>query len=215
MEVLQSAWEINMVLATTDFLERYYKSKNKRKTRIIEADKELLKKTGSLTSNDSGLAVVRKPDRTEFVERRGKLFLVAENIQDPGNMGTLLRIADWYGVEELILSPGSVEVYNPKVIQASMGSFLRVSVYYLDLESLFSVRKVPLIGTFPSGMNIHVSRLPGEGYILLGNESQGISAGLSSMVDISLSIPKFGNAESLNVAVAAAVILDNFKRNKG
>ncbi len=211
-EVLQSSWEVKMVLATTEFLHHYIDSKNKSKTKIFEADTELLRKTGSLSSNDAGLAVVRIPDTDNYYEPANRLVLAVENIRDPGNLGTLLRIADWYGIKELLLSKESADIFNPKVIQSSMGSFLRVKVFYCDLKETFRKKKIPLFGTFTAGDNIYNASLPSRGYILLGNESQGISNELSALVDRRLSIPKFGKAESLNVAVAAAVVLDNFKR---
>lgn len=212
-EVLQSDWEVELVLATTEFIVHYSAFKNNRNSRIIEADRELLRKSGTLSRNDAGLAVVKIPDKQKYREPTGRLVLAVENLQDPGNLGTLLRIADWYGLKEIILSTGSVDVYNPKVIQASMGSFLRIDVYYSDLEAIFCKKKIPLAGTFTTGQNIYDTDLPDQGYILLGNESKGISDRLSDLVDLKLAIPRFGNAESLNVAVAAAVVLDNFMRN--
>lgn len=211
-EVLQSDWEVELVLATTEFIIHYSAIKNKRNSRIIEADRELLRKSGTLASNDAGIAVVKIPGKQKYTEPTDRLVLAVENLQDPGNLGTLLRIADWYGLKEILLSAGSVDVYNPKVIQASMGSFLRINVYYSDLEPLLRRRSIPLAGTFPDGQNIHESDLPEEGYILLGNESKGISDELSGLVDLKLAVPRYGGAESLNVAVAAAVVLDNFKR---
>jgi RNA methyltransferase, TrmH family len=211
-EVLQSDWEVELVLATTEFIFRYSPSKNKRKSRIIEADRELLHKTGTLTTNEAGVAVVKIPEEKKYIEPAGRLILAIENMQDPGNLGTLLRIADWYGIKEVLLSEGSVDVFNPKVIQASMGSFLRVNVFYSNLERIFRDKKIPLTGTFPEGESIYHAELPEQGYILLGNESKGISQLLAQFVDHKLAIPRFGKAESLNVAIAAAVILDNFKR---
>jgi TrmH family RNA methyltransferase len=213
-EVLQSDWEVELVVATTEFIIRYSAFKNKRNSRIIEADRELLRKSGTLSSNDAGIAVVKIPPFQKFTEPSGRLVPAVENLQDPGNLGTLIRIADWYGLNEILLSAGSVDRYNPKVIQASMGSFLRVNVYYADLFQVFSERKIPLTGTFPDGHNIYETALPDHGYILMGNESKGISDRLSDLVDLKLAVPRFGNAESLNVAVAAAVVLDNFKRSE-
>ncbi len=211
-EVLQSSWEVKMVMATTEFLNRHFVSKNKSKTKIFEADTELLRKTGTLVTNDAGIGVVRIPEAGKFIEPSNGLVLAIENLQDPGNLGTLVRIADWYGIGKMLLSPESVDLYNPKTIQSSMGSFLRVNVFYTNLKEIFKKRKIPLYGTFPIGDNIYTTNLSSVGYILLGNESRGISSELSDFVDFRLSIPNFGKAESLNVAVAGAVVLDNFKR---
>ena len=212
-EVLQSDWEVALVLATTEFIIRYSAFKNNRNSKIIEADRELLRKYGTLSSNDAGIAIVKIPAKQKYTEPTDRLVLAVENLQDPGNLGTLLRIADWYGLKEILLSNGSVDVYNPKVIQASMGSFLRVKVFYSELESIFLNRKIPLSGTFVNGRKIYETTLPDHGYILLGNESKGISGKLSDLVELKLAVPRFGEAESLNVAVAAAVVLDNFKRS--
>ena len=211
-EVLRSLWEVELVLATTDFLTKYPAFKISGKRRILEVDPQILQQAGSLETNDTGLAVVRKVIPGKFSEPRNRFTLVAEDISDPGNLGSLMRIADWYGIGEILLSENSVEVYNPKVIQASMGSFLRVTVHYGRLAEIFSQKKIPLIGTFPEGDNLYDFRFPAEGYLLLGNESKGISDELMKYLDARLAIPRFGNAESLNVAVAAAVILDNLKR---
>jgi TrmH family RNA methyltransferase len=213
IEVLNSTWKIDFVLATAKFLNKYPDFKNKGKTRILETPPSILRNAGSLMTNESGVAVVKMPDEMNYSENGNKLVLAAENLQDPGNLGTLIRIADWYGISDIILSPKSVDVFNPKVIQSSMGSFLRIKVHYADLEDIFKVKKIPLFGTFPRGEDVHSALLPSCGYILMGNESQGISQSLIPYIDRKISIPGSGLAESLNVSVAAAVILDNFVRS--
>jgi TrmH family RNA methyltransferase len=214
VELLNSSWKTELALLTAAFLNKYPNLKNIRKTRIIEADRELLHKAGSLITNESGIAVAIIPAAVQFIEKSDRLILAAENLKDPGNLGTLLRIADWYGIREILLSENSVDLYNPKVIHSSMGSFLRVHVHYKNLVKVFQNKHMPVIGTFPEGENIYISRLPDRGYVLMGNESQGISDELLPWIDLRVSIPRFGKAESLNVAVAAAVILDNFMRNR-
>ncbi|HLF35547.1 MAG TPA: RNA methyltransferase [Cyclobacteriaceae bacterium] len=214
VEVLSSPWKTELVVVTSSFLDKYPRFKNTAKSRIIETDPEILRSAGSLASNESGLAIVAMPKKKEFVEASGKLTIAGDGIRDPGNLGTLIRVADWYGIGEILLSKESADVYNSKVIQASMGSFIRVGVFYEDLEEIFKRKKIPLIGTFPEGESIYSCSLPDEGYILFGNESQGIGDTLARYVDQHIAIPRFGEAESLNVAVSAAVVLDNFMRRK-
>jgi TrmH family RNA methyltransferase len=214
VEVLSSLWKTELAAVTSSFLDKYPHFKNTAKSRIIETDSEILRSAGSLTSNESGIAVVAMPAEKEFLEVNGKLIIAGDGIQDPGNLGTLIRVADWYGIGEILLSKESVDVYNPKVIQATMGSFIRVGVFYNDLEKIFKTKKIPLIGSFPEGESIYSCSLPDEGYILFGNESQGIGETLTRYVDQRIAIPRIGEAESLNVAVSAAVVLDNFMRRK-
>jgi TrmH family RNA methyltransferase len=214
VEVLSSPWNTQLALVTSSFLDKYPRFKNTVKSRIIETDPEILRSAGSLRTNESGIAVVSMPEDKEFREPGDGLVIAVDNIQDPGNLGTLIRIADWYGIESVLLSGNSADVYNPKVIQASMGSFIRVRVYYQDLEKIFMNKKLPLTGTFPDEENIYTADLPSSGYILFGNESQGISSNLERFIDHRVSIPRIGKAESLNVAVSAAVVLDHFMRRK-
>src|SRR5690606_15106813 len=133
--------------------------------------------------------------------------------RDPGNLGTIIRIADWYGIKKLIFSEETADIYNPKVLNASMGSFTRISFFYTDLEEYLRGIPFPVYGAFLEGENLHRKNFKPEGIILMGNESNGISGKLASLVTDKLTIPPFGQAESLNVAVATAVICDNFRRN--
>ena len=149
-----------------------------------------------------------------------KLCLVADNIQDPGNLGTMIRICDWFGIDNLICSKESADLYNPKVIQASMGAFLRVKIFYTNLSEFISEYKSltqnQCFGTFIEGENIYQSKLSNKGLIILGNEGNGISKDIESFVDKKLHIPSFANSEkhseSLNISVAAGIIVSEFKR---
>jgi TrmH family RNA methyltransferase len=135
-----------------------------------------------------------------------------DEVRDPGNLGTIIRIADWYGINKLIFSTHTAEFYNPKVIQSSMGSFTRVQFYYGDLAQAFQDWKLPVYGAFLEGESIHELVNPTPGVLLLGNESQGISKEVEKWVSSKITIPSFGKAESLNVAIATAIFCDNFKR---
>ena len=168
-------------------------------------------KIGSFQSNAFALAVVSTPDLPVLNLNSGH-FLAFDNIQDPGNLGTIIRIADWYGFSSIVCSHDSVDAYNPKVISASMGSFSRINVYYKDLFETIKGTKLPVYGATLSGDNIHNITFGGDGIFLFGNESQGISSKLLSLVSNQIKIPGYGQAESLNVAIATAVVCDNFRR---
>lgn len=161
------------------------------------------------------LAVVDIPEETAVLPEKGNLYLVLDGINDPGNLGTLIRIADWFNIKAVYASPDSVELYNPKTIQATMGALLRVPVYYTDLFTLLWNSPIPNIGTVPGGgVNLYEADLPKEGLIVLGSESHGISKDLLGCLTVQLRIPSYRQgSESLNVAAAAAVICAAFRKN--
>jgi TrmH family RNA methyltransferase len=151
----------------------------------------------------------------------GELTLVLDTIQDPGNLGTIIRIAHWYGIPNIICSPGSADLFNPKTIQATMGSFLSVRIFYKDLHTFlkyFNTQTgIPIYGTFLSGSNIYTQHLESGGLIVLGNESQGISEELIPYIRNRLYIPSFSavnKPDSLNVAFAAAIVCSEFRRKR-
>jgi len=141
------------------------------------------------------------------------LILALDNVQDPGNFGTILRLAGWFGVSKVIASQDSVEVYNPKVVQASMGAVFHVNVTYTDLNAFFQDTNLPVYGALLEGENVYQTQLPSKAILLLGNEGNGISESLISFISHPIHIPKFGNGESLNVAMATGVFLSEFKRS--
>ena len=169
---------------------------------------------------------------------KGKLTLVLDDIKDPGNLGTIIRIADWFGIENVICSLDSVEVYNPKVIQATMGSISRVKVHYTDLSKFLSsinegqksetkgqkskgkgspkeIVPIKIYGALLDGQSIYTKELAKEGLIVMGNESKGISENILPFITDKILIPNYGGgAESLNVAIATAIISAEFKRAK-
>jgi len=141
-----------------------------------------------------------------------KLSLMLDDIQDPGNMGTLIRIADWFGIENIICSKNCVDCYNPKVVQATMGSLARVNIYYTSLLDFLSENeKISVYAAALDGVPITKLKSISEGIIIIGNESKGISEELLSIATNKITIPKYGNAESLNAAVAAGIILSQLK----
>ena len=153
------------------------------------------------------------PETKPLIEKG--LLVALDDIRDPGNLGTILRLCDWYGIEHLICSKETVDVYNPKVIQATMGSIARVQVHYLDLNAFLATTSLPVYGTFMKGENIYKEKLPEEAVIVLGNEANGISPILEKTIKNRITIPRFGKfqqTESLNVASAAAIVLSEFRR---
>ncbi len=162
------------------------------------------------------LAVVKMPKEDRLAELPGGLALALDSVRDPGNFGTILRIADWFGVSQVFASPDSVETFNPKTVQASMGSVFRVRVSRCDIAALcteFSSAGRRVYGTVLDGENIYSAQLAADGLVVMGNESNGISAEVARRLDSRLCIPSFGGgAESLNVAVATAVTLSEFRR---
>jgi len=171
-------------------------------------------KYSSLTTNEYGFAIVHsiKFDLKDFIFTSG-YTLVLDGIRDPGNLGTIVRICDWYGINQVICSLDTTEFYNPKVISASMGSFNRIKFLYLDLDSFFSqFHGIPILGATLNGKNVHEYQFPPGGFIVFGNESEGLRSQVILALTDQVKIPSWGMAESLNVAISAGIILDNIKR---
>jgi TrmH family RNA methyltransferase len=172
-----------------------------------------LRKISVLTTPNSCLAVFRIPKAIAY-EQKG-LIIALDDVRDPGNLGTIIRLCDWFGVKTLFCSEESVDVYNPKVVQATMGSISRVNVVYGNLEQFLTDAKLPIFGTFMDGASIYKEKLPTEGIVVMGNEANGISKPIENLVSKRIAIPRFGElqaTESLNVATATAIILSEFKR---
>lgn len=184
----------------------------------IIASREEIKKASQLNTPQSALAVFYQPGYTlDVASLKDKLSLMLDTVQDPGNLGTIIRIADWFGIEDIICSEDTVDVYSPKTIQATMGAIGRVRVHYRNLESVLDeIPEVPLFGTFLEGENIYEASLPAAGILLMGNEGNGISPLLESRVNHKLFIPNYPEnkptSESLNVAVATAIACSEFRR---
>ena len=214
LEVLHSPYKINILLATKRFLDANQLKINKKDIEVLEVAERELERTGSLKTNNAAIAVVEMPAEQLYDEGKVKLLPVFDGLQDPGNLGTIIRTCDWYGLDTIILSLNSVDVYNPKVIQASMGSFVRVNVFYRDLQSFLDQSRIPIYGTVLEGDNLYHISWPEQAIVVFGNESQGISADLGKYFSRRISIPRFGKAESLNVGIATAVVVDNILRSE-
>ena len=183
-------------------------------TKVNSVSELELKKISALSTANDCLAVFKIPEQKE-IEKSG-LIVALDDIRDPGNLGTIIRLCDWFGIKELICSEETVDVFNPKVVQATMGSIARVNINYGSLEKFIRDTKLPVFGTFMDGENIYKTALPNEGIIIMGNEANGISQAIENAVKNRISIPRFGDlqqTESLNVATATAIILSEFKRN--
>lgn len=167
-----------------------------------------LAKISQLQTPNQVLAVVKKFEWKEPLDPRGNITLALDTIQDPGNMGTLIRLADWFGVSQIVCTPGSADIYNPKVVQSTMGSIARVPVFELDLVHWLSQQKqVKIYATTLDGQDIGSMKKLTEGIIVIGNESKGISEDVMDIAHVRITIPRRGKAESLNAAVAAGIVL--------
>lgn len=141
------------------------------------------------------------------------LYIALDQIQDPGNAGTIIRIADWFGIDTIFLSKDSVDIYNPKVVSSAKGSLFRTKCHYVDLAQLFEANKnLPVYGTFMDGDNIYKTSLDKSAMIVIGNEANGINTELLPFIKKKISIPNFGKAESLNAAVATGIVVSEFRR---
>lgn len=184
---------------------------------VYEVTKEELKRISAQCAPQAVLAVFKKRN-ADFnpAVLEGRLSLALDTIQDPGNLGTIIRIADWFGIEHVLCSKDTVEVYNPKVVQATMGALARVSVHYVDLVEVLKQTPLPVYGTFLEGEDIYGVPLSAEGIIVMGNEGNGISEEVKSWVSKKIYIPNFPKgretSESLNVAVATAITCAEFRR---
>lgn len=184
---------------------------------ICEVSDEELRRASIQQHPQEVLAVFEIPQHQLSINELNKsLSLALDGVQDPGNLGTIIRIADWFGIENVICSKDTVDAYNPKTIQASMGAIGRVKVHYCLLPELFKQVQVPLFGTFLEGENIYRKTLPAQGIIVMGNEGKGVSKEVAALVDEKLFIPNFPlerqGSESLNVSTATAIVCSEFRR---
>lgn len=214
-ELLQSM-PCELLVATSDFLNNNLIPEV---GELIEASDEELRKASFLKTPQQVLGIFVIPScDSQKVDWENSLSLMLDGIQDPGNLGTIIRLADWYGIEHLICSPDTADVYNPKVVQATMGALARVGVHYMDLpEWLAAHAHIPVYGTFLDGDNIYGQKLSANGVIVMGNEGNGIRPEVGRHISRRLFIPSFPpgseSSESLNVAVATAIVCAEFRRN--
>ena len=206
LEFVQAGFKVEAIFATSLFSEQL----NKLPLTLIS--KEELSKISTLKNPDEGVAIFRQPKRKGVLQEG--LILALDNIQDPGNLGTLIRLCDWFGIETLLCSEQTVDCYNPKVVQASMGSLSRVEVHYLPLAGFLVTCDLPVYVATLEGENLYTTTFPEDCVIVLGNEANGVSPEVTALANGAITIPRFGRrqqAESLNVAMAGAIIMSQVK----
>ncbi|MDB4402039.1 RNA methyltransferase, partial [Algibacter sp.] len=183
------------------------------KDEVIISDSDL-KRISFLTTPNKALAIFKIPE-SKPIDNSG-LIVALDSIRDPGNLGTIIRLCDWFGVKELICSKETVDCFNPKVIQATMGSITRVNVSYMNLVPFLRGIETSVFGAFMEGENVYHKTLPKTGVLVMGNEANGVSKEVEAVITEKMSIPRFGDlqaTESLNVATATAILLSEFSRN--
>lgn len=212
LETLRSTLQVRELYATADFIERQKSTLDRYQGDLIRVKESELALLGEYATNDAALAIVSIPDKAVFSVELDEFVIMLDDIRDPGNLGTIIRTADWYGITKIIASEETADVYNSKVIQASMGSFTRIQVLYTNLLEFLKENKLPVYGTFLNGENAHGFKFGKGGIVIVGNEANGISEEVKKFISHKITIPQFGKAESLNAAIATAVILDNIRR---
>jgi len=182
--------------------------------KLFEVNNAELQKISTLQTPQGVLALVYIPQQQAIAHKslQNAFSLVLDDVQDPGNLGTIIRTADWFGIKNIICSMRTVEAYNPKTVQSTMGSLCRVNLIYTELNQFLSETKLPIFGALLKGESIYETNWGNEGLILLGNEGHGISEELIKNITIPVTIPRFGQAESLNVAVSAAIFCSELGR---
>ncbi|QOD59527.1 RNA methyltransferase [Polaribacter haliotis] len=208
-ELLNSSFEVATIFCTDDFDCTISEEK------IIPISETDLKKISNLKTPNKVIGIFKIPEEKQL--KNNGLIIALDAINDPGNLGTIIRLCDWFGVTQLICSKDTVDCYNAKVVQASMGSLTRISIHYLELNTYLSETNLPTFIADMNGENVYKTNLPKEGILIMGNEANGISDEIKKLVSNKISIPRFGErqeTESLNVATATAILLSEFSRFK-
>ena len=206
-EILDANYKVHLLFCTNDFIC------NVEKNKVIVVSEKELKKISKLKTPNKVFAIFEFPAVTSLKENG--LILALDAINDPGNLGTIIRLCDWFGVTQLVCSLDTVDAFNQKVVQASMGSLTRVSIVYTDLHPYIKATKLPVFIADMEGSNVYTSSLLKDAILIMGNEANGISDSIRNLVPHKISIPRFGElqeTESLNVATATAILLSEFKR---
>ena len=206
-ELLNSSFSVETLFCTDDF------STDISTDKIIPISETDLKKISNLKTPNKVFGLFKIPDENS-IQNKG-LIVALDAINDPGNLGTIIRLCDWFGVSELVCSKETVDCYNQKVVQASMGSLTRIAIHYVDLEAYLKETKLPTYIADMNGENVYKTKLPKEGILIMGNEANGVSNEIKTVVTNKISIPRFGETqetESLNVATATAILLSEFRR---
>ena len=207
VEFLQAGYRLELLIAT----EVFATALNGQPITLVS--KEELRKVSSLKNPDEGLAIFHQRQHKGILQEG--VILALDNVQDPGHLGTLIRLCDWFGIETLICNSQTVDCYNPKVVQASMGSLTRVAVHYVDLAGFLATCALPLYAMNLDGENLYTTEFPEDCVLILGNEANGISPEVRALADDIITIPRFGKlqqTESLNVAMAGAIVVSQVRK---
>ncbi len=207
-EFIQSNFKLNNLFCTNDYLNKF----SVKQIQVITENE--LKKISEFSTPNQVVGIFEIPNQ-EKIKIKG-LTLVLDDINDPGNLGTIIRLCDWFSIDQLICSTNTVDCYNPKVVQASMGSLSRISIVYTDIKTFLKEDTRPVFGALLKGKNVYQTKLNKNAVLILGNEANGISNEVQKLITNQITIPQFGEnqkTESLNVATATAILLSEFKRN--
>ncbi|MBW7954907.1 RNA methyltransferase [Candidatus Gracilibacteria bacterium] len=210
IELLNSDFRIEKLIISQDFYNENIALISRYNFEIIKENE--ITNLSTYKTNTDGIAVIYQKENIKL-NNNNEIILVLDNIKDPGNLGTIIRIADFYSIKKIIASNNTCEFYNPKVISRTMGSFSRISIYYTNLEDYLKNEQFPIYGSFLSGEDLHKTKFEKSGFLVIGNESNGISKEIEKIVTKKITISKPGNAESLNAGVACGIIVDNIFRN--
>ena len=216
LDLLSAGLKAERLIATTEWLQEH---KLQLGADVVEVSNSEMKQISFQQAPQGVLGIFHQPQHeVDFSAPQNELCLALDNVQDPGNLGTIVRIADWFGIENIFCSIGTADIYNPKTIQATMGAIARVKVHYVDLPALINSikEKAPIYGTFLDGEDIYRKELKNYGLIIMGNEGNGIGKECAGQVTERLFIPNYPagreTSESLNVSVATAIICSEFRR---
>ena len=207
-ELLNSTFKIEILFCTDDFETTISNDK------IVRVSENELKKISTLKSPNKTLGIFKIPEEKPI--QSSGLIVALDAINDPGNLGTIIRLCDWFGISQLICSKDTVDCYNQKVVQASMGSLTRITIHYTHLQNYLTESKLPSFIADMNGKNVYKTSLPKEGILIMGNEANGVSEDIKNLIQHKISIPRFGETqetESLNVATATAILLSEFRRS--
>jgi len=216
LDLINNNLEIEYIVATADWISNTHLNKD---IKIIESNEQEIKKCTALSTPTDVIAVFKFP-KQEKQDIENSLSIILDDVQDPGNLGTIIRTADWYGIKNIFCSKGTVDVFNPKVIQATMGAIAGINIVYCEVKELinqYASEDFPIYGTFMEGDNIYSKELSPKGFIVMGNEGKGVSKEIQALITTKLTIPSYNRdetiSESLNVATATAIICSEFRRN--
>ncbi|AYL93930.1 TrmH family RNA methyltransferase [Mucilaginibacter celer] len=213
IEFVNTAYQVDTIYHTPAIAPKMLNLS--RKINFQEISLADLEKISSLKTPQEVIGLVKMPiwPALNYNTLKNRFSLVLDGVQDPGNMGTIIRTADWFGIADVICSEDTVDVYNPKVVQATMGSLARVNVHYTDLAATLPQIKLPVFGAMLDGENMYTTNFGNEGLLAMGNEGNGLRPDVQALISKKVTIPRVGHAESLNVAIATAILCSEIKRN--